>query len=350
MDAFERVRAALEGRPVDRPPVFPQIGDHAGIIAGLTYNVMYEDAERAARAHLAAQERYGYDFVAIQVEPSWPVAEACGAKVTYPPDKYPWITDYLIEREEDLDRLRVPDFMATRSTRVMIEGTRILSERSPVPVAAFMTGPMTFSLQLMPYTDVIKRIVKNPAFVHELVARATEVIKAYAQALKVAGATVFVICEHDVQMMSPKHVKEFSLDYMPEILSIYEYNILHICGAVTPHLEANAGYLKGLAPRLNTINVGPKVDIAATQKLLGGAIGVAGNIDHIELLPLRTPGEVEAAVHAAIEAAGGDPRFMVAPGCEITSDTPPENVEAFVRAATTYGAGVRRSRSSGAAD
>jgi uroporphyrinogen-III decarboxylase len=102
------------------------------------------------------------------------------------------------------------------------------------------------------------------------------------------------------------------------------------------HLEANAEYLRGLAPRLNTINVGPKVDIAATQRLLGGAIGVAGNIDHIDLLPLRSPREVEAAVHAAIAAAGGDPRFMVAPGCEITSDTPPENVEAFVRAAATY--------------
>jgi uroporphyrinogen-III decarboxylase len=45
---------------------------------------------------------------------------------------------------------------------------------------------------------------------------------------------------------------------------------------------------------------------------------------------------VEAAVHAAIRASGGNPRFMIAPGCEITSDTPIENVQAFVRAAKTY--------------
>jgi len=332
MDAFERVYAALEGKPVDRPPVFPQIGDHAGIIQGLSYNVMYEDAELAAEAHLAAQRRYGYDFVSIQVEPSWPVAEACGAGVTYPPDKYPWITDYLIQSEDDLDRLEVPDFSATRSTAVMIEGTRILAEQAEVPTAAFMTGPMTFSLQLMPYTAVIKRILKHPEFVHRLVEGATAVIRAYAEALKDAGATIFVICEHDVQMMSPKHVKAFSLDYLPEILSIYRYNVLHVCGAITPHLEANARYLKELEG-LNTINVGPKVDIAATQELLDGRIGVAGNIDHIGLLPLGTPAEVEEAVRAAIQASGGDPRFMVAPGCEITSDTPVENVAAFVRAA-----------------
>lgn len=336
MDAFERVYAALEGKPVDRPPVFPQIGDHAGIIAGLTYNVMYEDAEKAAQAHLAAQKLYGYDFITIQVEPSWPVAEACGAGVTYPPDKNPWITDYLIKSAADLDKLHVPDFMATRSTRVMIEGTRILAERAKVPVAAFMTGPMTFSLQLMPYTDVIKKIIKNPDFVHQLVGKSVEVIKAYSQALKDAGATILVICEHDVQMMGPKHVKIFSLDYLPEIFSIYDYNVMHICGDVSRHLEFNAEYFKGLE-RLSTINVGPQVDIAATQKLLDGKIGVAGNIDHIDLLPLRTPTEVEAAVHAAIKASGGDPRFMVAPGCEITSDTPLENIKIFVLAAATYG-------------
>jgi uroporphyrinogen decarboxylase len=228
MNAFERVYAALEGKPVDRPPVFPQIGDHAGIIAGLTYNVMYEDAEKAAQVHLDAQKLYGYDFITMQVEPSWPVAEACGAGVTYPPNKNPWITDYLIKSEHDLDKLHVPDFMATQSTRVIIEGTRILAERADVPVAAFMTGPMTFSLQLMPYTDVIKKIVRDPEFVHRLVSKSVEVIIAYGQALKDAGATVFVICEHDVQMMSPKHVKAFSLDYLPQILSIYNYNVMQL--------------------------------------------------------------------------------------------------------------------------
>ena len=335
MDAFERVYAALEGKLVDRPPVFPQIGDHAGIIAELTYNVMYTDAEKAAQAHLDAQKLYGYDITTIQVEPSWPVAEACGAGVTYPPNKNPWITDYLIKTEADLDKLQVPDFMATQSTRTMIEGTRILAERAEVPVAAFMTGPTTFSLQLMPYTDVIKRIIKNPDFVHQLVSKSVEVIIAYGQALKEAGATIQVICEHDTQMMSPKHVKAFSIDYLPEIFAGYDYNILHICGNIMPHLKFNADYFKELK-NLSTINVSPEVDIAETQALLEGKIGVAGNIDHIDLLPLRTPEAVAAAVHAAIKASGGDPRFMVAPGCEITSDTPVENVKAFVRAAATY--------------
>lgn len=137
MNARERIEAALELRKPDRVPVFPQVGDHAGIIAGLTYDIMYKDAKKAANAHLQALERYGYDVVAIQVEPSWPVAEACGAQVNYPPDKYPWITRNVINEKKDLEQLGVPDFMATRSSAVMIEGTRLLAEQANVPVAAF---------------------------------------------------------------------------------------------------------------------------------------------------------------------------------------------------------------------
>jgi len=337
MESSERMIAALEGREVDRPPVFPQIGDHAGIIQGLTYDIMYQDAEAAATAHSNALDLYGYDITTIQVEPSWPVAEACGAEILYPPDKNPWITKYLVETEEDLGKLEIPDFSRTQSSKVMIEGTRILKQACEVPVAAFMTGPITFSLQLMPYQSLILRLSKKPDFVHKLVSKAVDVIKAYVRALKEAGADILVICEHDVQMLSPRHVEEFSLNYLPDILGIYKYNVLHMCGKVTPHLKYVAEHLKKLKDKgLNTLNVGPHVDIALTQELLDHELGIAGNIDHYELLPRGTPKNIESAVYDAIKASGGDTRYMVAPGCEITSDTPVENVKAFVNAAKTY--------------
>ena len=335
MDSFERIFSSLKGQSVDRPPVFPQIGDHAGIINKLTYNIMYEDAKMAANAHLKALDLYGYDITTIQVEPSWPVAEACGAEVNYPPDKNPWITKYLIESENDLENLGVPDFMETKSSRVMIEGTSILANEAEVPVAAFMTGPITFSLQLMPYEILIKMMIKNPEFTHEFVKRSILIIKEYIKALKEAGATVFIVCEHDFQLLKTEQIKEYSLDYLPGLFDIYDYNILHMCGKVASHLNVLAHDLKQIK-NLNTLNIGPFVDITKTQELLNHKIGVAGNIDHMRLLPLGSPKEVQNAVHRAIEASGRDSRFMVAPGCEITSDTPIENVKAFVKATQTF--------------
>ncbi len=336
MNSRERLIAALELRRPDRIPVFPQIGDHAGIINGLTYDVMYKDAELAAESHLKALERYGYDVLAIQVEPSWPVAEACGAQVTYPPDKNPWITRNVIENKDDLDRLLVPDFNATLSSRVMIEGTRILAQRSDVPVAAFMTGPLTFSLQLMPYTRLMSAITKDRGFVHHLVDKATQIISTYGLALRQAGASIFVICEHDVQMVSPKDFKDFSINYLPRLLDIYPYNILHLCGKVTPHLKQNDSALKALG-KLNTINIGADVNLAEISDLFTGYIGVAGNIDHLQVLPHGTVQEVDESCRLAIEQGKKGAGFMLAPECEITGDTPPENVLAFVQAAIKYG-------------
>ena len=335
MNSTERVLNALEGKPVDRPPVFPQIGDHAGLLAGHTYDIMYKDAEIAAQSHLDAQARYGYDVITIQVEPSWPVAEACGSGVTYPPMKAPWITDYLVKTKDEIGKLdEIPDFMATLSTRTLIQGTRILAEKSDVPVVAFITGPLTMALQLMPYETFIREMIKDQEFSHQLVQKATAVSRAYAKKLKEAGATILMICEHDTQMMSPKHTLQYSIEYYPELLEDYDYNMVHMCGAVTPHMERNIDAFKTLT-RLNMINVGEEVDLKRIRELFEPEIGVAGNIDHIQLLPLETPADVTAAcLHAIAEAGGREAKhFMLAPGCEITADTPAENVEAYVRAA-----------------
>lgn len=195
-----------------------------------------------------------------------------------------------------------------------------------------MSGPITFSLQLMAYAGLVKEIYENPAFAHRLVRKSLEITVTYAEMLKDAGATVFVICEHDAQMLSPEHVKPFVLDYLPELLGICEYNVLHMCGNVLPHLRANTKYLQAL-DHLNMVSISSEVHIAEARRLLGGKIGVAGNIDHVMLLPFGAPAEVEAAVHEAIKANNGNHRFMIAAGCEITSDTPVKNVKALVAAA-----------------
>jgi uroporphyrinogen-III decarboxylase len=108
-----------------------------------------------------------------------------------------------------------------------------------------------------------------------------------------------------------------------------------MCGKITPHLIEIAHDLKQIQ-NLKSINIGPFVDISETQNLLDHKIGVAGNIDHVRLLPFGSPSEVKKAVNKAIKVSGGDPRYMVAPGCEITADTPIDNVKAFVNATKSF--------------
>ncbi|RNC28545.1 MAG: Uroporphyrinogen decarboxylase [Candidatus Dichloromethanomonas elyunquensis] len=334
MNSRERVFATLDGKIPDRVPVLAQVGDHAGISQGLTYDVMYKDARRAADAHLKALKRYKYDSVAIQVEPSWPVVEACGGTIFYPPDKYPWITKNPILTAEDIKKFKMPDFAKAPGSKVMVEGTKILAESTDVPVGAYVTGPFTFSMQLFPYENFIKS-VRNKEFMHALIQKSTEVVNAYAQALKEAGASFLVICEHDLQMFAPATMTEFFIPYLKQALT-YKYNILHMCGKMDTHLDMNGDALADME-KLQMVSLGHHTDMLKFKKKYAGKLGFAGNLDHIVFLPQASAEEVEKKCGEIISAAKEGGQYMLSPGCEITSDIPPENVEAMVRAAEKFG-------------
>ncbi|MCZ6527033.1 MAG: hypothetical protein O6928_10875 [Gammaproteobacteria bacterium] len=77
-----------------------------------------------------------------------------------------------------------------------------------------------------------------------------------------------------------------------------------LCGAVTPHMERNVDAFK-ILDRLNMINFGEEVALKRMRELYEPEIDVAGNIDHIQLLPLKTPEQVKASCLNAIAEAGG---------------------------------------------
>ena len=338
MSSYERVTKLFTGETPDRIAVLPQIGDHAGWKAGITMDVIYHDAEKIADAHLKAYEEYGYDIVAIQVEPSWPVAEACGCEVTYPKDKCPWITKNIIQKAEDVDKLQIPDFYTNSATRTILEATKILTKRigKDAMISGYMTGPLTFALQLMPYTDFVIKMKKDPQFIKALVRKSTEIGKAFLSALKDAGAEVAIICEHDLQLLSPKMWEEYSLAYLSEQTEVFDYNVLHTCGNVEAQLTSLA-YQISKVPNLQFINFSNEVSISRMVEVYGDSMGLCGNIDHIHLLPSAKTEEISNACKTAIKEGLRAPAFMLGPGCEITIDTPEDNVRAFVESAELFG-------------
>jgi uroporphyrinogen decarboxylase len=338
MSSYERVVKLFTGETPDRIVVLPQIGDHAGWKAGISMDLIYHDVEKTVEAHLLAYKKYGYDIVAIQVEPSWPVAEACGCDVTYPKDKCPWITKNIIHKAEDIDNLQIPDFYDNPATRTILEATKILKQKigKEAMIAGYITGPLTFALQLMPYTDFVINMKKDPHFIKALVSKSTEIGNAFLGALKDAGAELAVICEHDLQLLSPKMWQDFSLDFLAKQTAVFEYNVLHTCGNVEKQLTTLATQISNI-PNLQFINFSHEVSISHMAEVYGDSMGLCGNIDHIHLLPSAKTEEISSACKSAITEGLKASAFMLGPGCEITIDTPEENVKAFVESAELYG-------------
>jgi uroporphyrinogen decarboxylase len=81
----------------------------------------------------------------------------------------------------------------------------------------------------------------------------------------------------------------------------------------------------------------PGHDPQALKTQFGDRLSFWGAIDQQWLLPHGSADEIEADVRAKIEVLGRGGGYMVAPAHIIQSDTPPENVEAFIRAVRKYG-------------
>lgn len=77
-------------------------------------------------------------------------------------------------------------------------------------------------------------------------------------------------------------------------------------------------------------------DVVEITKQLQGKVALFGNIDTTELLLHGQPEDVEAAVQQQLVAAKEGP-FVVANGSPLAPGTPPENVDAMIRAARKYG-------------
>ena len=298
---------------------------------------MFDDSEKAVKAHLEALALYQYDVVATQIETSWPIVEACGGEVTYPAGKSPWITKHpLLGPVEEIPDFPIPDFSKCKRVVNLLTGIEKLKAQTDVPVAAFVTGPLTMGFHLYGYEDGVKVIAKNKEFLPALTKKATEIIVAYARLVKEAGADLLVICEHDAQMVSPMYIKKFCLPNLPAILQIFEHNILHACGNVMKHFEVNASGLQQLTG-LSAVSVGSDVDMAVLRTALGDSISVLGNIDHINLIPNADPAEIARVCGQVVRENKNVPGYMLAPGCEITVDTPSDNIKAFVDAAKIEG-------------
>jgi uroporphyrinogen decarboxylase len=109
-----------------------------------------------------------------------------------------------------------------------------------------------------------------------------------------------------------------------------------MCGKVGSHLDANGDALANM-DKLQMVSLGHHTDMLKFKRKYAGKLGFAGNLDHIVFLPGASAEEVETKCGEIISAAKEGGQYMLSPGCEITADGPPENVEAMVRAAEKYG-------------
>jgi uroporphyrinogen decarboxylase len=224
----ERVRRALAGQPVDRPP-----------IAFWAHNFARENsaAELAAET-VRVYRTYGWDFIKIQSRAS-SFAEMWGNRYEFshelatPSTQLSWA----VHSVEDLARLRPVD-PTTGALGEQLEALRLIrAEVGPeVPIQQTVFAPaMVLAMLTNGSNALLDYLRKEPEATHQALGVLAETLAGYATAALDHGADgIFLAIKAAAAgQMTRAEYAEFGLPYDRKVLegaAAGWFNMLHLCG------------------------------------------------------------------------------------------------------------------------
>lgn len=338
MTSKERVIAAATGRPYDRIPVNLLISDHAARVIGVSVGEYNQSARLMAKGQIAAWRKYGADN--INTGPGLTgIPEAIGSRLAFP-DNSPYVAEYAVKEEADLDRLKVPDPERDGRLPLFLEAAAMVVREvgDHVPLNLTTSGPFTTAAGMRGTDRFLRDLRKNPEFAHRLLRLATDTIIRFAGAAFSVGARIGLADPTSSgTMISSRHFRQFALPYLKDAVSAIAAATgappsLHICGNTTKIWGdmADTG--------VKILSLDDAIDLAEARVQVGHRVVLLGNIRPTAVMYLGKPEDVRANACECLAKAWNSPKgYILGLGCALPIDTPPENIHALVGAAREFG-------------
>lgn len=328
MTGRERVFAMMEGREVDHLPLMPITMMFAGDLAGVKYGEYAANYEVLADAQIRVAETFGFDYVSAISDPAREAAD-CGASIHYFENQPPAVdeTTALLKNPHDLSKLSVPDPLGGGRMHDRVKGVALLKERAGNEriVEGWVEGPVAEAADLRGINHIMMDFYEQPDFVRDLFHFTVDMGLAFARAQKDAGADLMGVGDAAASLVGPQVYEEFVWDAEKRLVDgLHEMGLkvrLHICGDTRPLLEG-MGRLG-----CEIVDLDYMAPVAEGRAAMGPEQVLLGNLDPVRCLRDGTPESVRAAIAQCHQEAG--PNFIVGAGCEVTRDTPHENLRAM---------------------
>lgn len=338
MTGRQRVQAVLEGRVTDRVPVCLHNFLMAAKEAGIPLRDYLETPEAAARAHLVAVEKYGYDCILIDFDTTM-IAEAMGAQRDCTPGEPGHIAAPAIRSLDEVEKLKPVDPLRDGRIPVLVEAVRIMAKavgdevaiRGNADQCAFSLAGMLRGMQ-----EFLMDLMEEPEDprLHQLLEVAYESHQAVHRAVKAAGAhfTSLGDSPSGPDVVSPEIFRRFARPYQERLVRELDWPVvIHICGDTGPILDQLAEY------PVCGFELDYKTDARRAKATVGRQHVLFGNVDPSGVLARGTPELVREKTRELMEAWKPGGRFVLNAGCAIPASTPSENVKAFVETAKEFG-------------
>jgi MtaA/CmuA family methyltransferase len=321
--------ATIEGKPVDRIPVFPLLMFFAQNRQGITYREFATNGRALADAQLNIQAKFPVDAITACSD-AFRVTADLGAEMIYPEDKTPFAAYPLIKNNSDFRKLGRPD-PSQRGSRM---ADRTMSVQCMVDavgkeclVLGWVDMPFAEACSVCGVTEFMLMMMDNPALAHTILRFLTDIVVDFGVSQLQAGAPMIGAGDAVASLISPKQYREFALPYeqivVDAIHSAGGLVKLHICGNTT-HLLKDM-----IRTKADLFNVDHLVDFQKACSIYGQEnISFKGNLNPVVDMMQASSVECRAKCLARLQTAKGL-RYMLSPGCEVPAETSDEVFRAF---------------------
>jgi uroporphyrinogen decarboxylase len=257
-------------------------------------------------------------------------AEAFGAEIAFSDEAVPAVVGHMLTDVKSINDLQVPSLKAGRIPQYLkanLLAARAIQDR---PVFAGCIGPFSLAGRLYDMSGIMMLIYENPDAAHTLLAKCTQFIEKYCEALKLTGVNGVLMAEPAAGLLSNDDCKAFSSAYVKYIVNKVQDDhfivVLHNCGNTGHCTEAMVE--TGAA----AYHFGNKCRMEEVIKEVPADALAMGNLDPVSIFKDGTPMQMREATLDLLEKMREHPNFVLSSGCDTPPHTPIENVNAFFEA------------------
>ena len=186
---LERVEAALRHEESDRVPCVPQLCLPSIRFTRIPYSEYCTNGKKMAKSLLASWRRFNYDGITIDSD-TFVTASGFGLQIGMKENQIPRGIGSIIETQDDVDKLPIPDPHMDGGMPVWIEAAKIIVKQVGNKVwimGRADCGPFELAAELRVIERFVIDLYKNPTLAHNLLRKTTEASVEFAKAMYETG-------------------------------------------------------------------------------------------------------------------------------------------------------------------
>jgi uroporphyrinogen decarboxylase len=345
MTKGERWTALLNRQPLDRIAVYGFASEFSVIHSGLPIAAAYNRPDDFFNAITHTTAKFGWQdlpLIGYAAMGAWEF----GGTIEWPTSEFsqaPAVTRRPVNKEDDVDKLCVPDVRNAGIVPLMQQVAKMQEERSTDPILVATGMPWGFSSNICGIDLLCKWALKKP----ELVNKVQQKVLPFSIALLRYWVDTFgpdrllpwigATAALSNNLISPKIFEQLAFPYIRELFDEaramgIKHIFCHICGNSNLNLPHWSKLYFG-DPGI--LSFGHEVDLEVASKYFPGHI-IMGNIEPA-VIQTGSPEEVYSLTKKVIEKGKKCSGFILAPGCSMPPKAPEDNVWAIMQAVNDFG-------------